>query len=232
MIAVALSLCASAQVLVDDDDDSGTMAMITTHVNKSYVLSVGAKAGVNYSLAGNPDGLEYLGVSGNVGYFGGVVANFRFARPAGKPLGTERFGVQLEALYSLRSLKTNTENINMNSFEVPLMLQWYALPSFYVQVGPTFTGVLSTSPDKLSFHDYSKTESTSSITEINNYTTIATGDLKPFDVMLSIGVGYKHKSGLTADLRYNMGTSDLAGNFSTKVSTISLSVGWLFNIVK
>jgi hypothetical protein len=157
-----------------------------------------------------------LGIGGNVGFSAGAALNFRFARPAGKPIGTERFGVQLEALYAMHSLKTNDENLTMNCFEVPLLFQWYPLPALYIEVGPTFTGAFSTSPESLSYNEVS----------------YKTGDIKAYDIMISFGVGYKHKSGFTADLRYNLGNSDLAGNFNTKVSTISLGIGWLFNVVK
>ena len=50
--------------------------------------------------------------------------------------------------------------------------------------------------------------------------------------MLTIGAEYKTQKGFAASLRYNLGNSDLAGNFQTKVSTISFHIGWLFSIVK
>ena len=61
---------------------------------------------------------------------------------------------------------------------------------------------------------------------------IKTGEIKALDVMLSAGVGYKHRSGFTASARYNLGMSELAGNFAGKVSTVSVSIGWLFKVVK
>lgn len=210
-VIAGMAYTASAQgiVPVDDDDVDGT------EVLKPYALSIGPKVGANYSIAGDPDGMN-LGISGNIGFSAGVAANLRFGRPVGRPYGTERFGVQLEALYSMHSLKSNVENIKMNCFEIPVLLQWYFLPSFAVEVGPTFTGVFSTSPKELQY----------------NNATYQMDKVKAYDVMLSVGVNCKLKNGFTADLRYNMGNSDMAGNFKTKVSTISLGIGWLFSVIK
>ena len=216
-LAVGLAVSASAQgiVPVDDDDFVNDNIGSGTIVYKPYALSIGPKVGVNYSIAGDPDGMD-LGMTGNIGFSAGAAVNLRFGRPAGKPFGTERFGVQLEALYSMRSLKTDVDNINMNCFEIPVLFQWYFLPTFAVEVGPTFTGAFSASPKDFKY----------------NNAVYQMDKMKAYDVMLSIGVNCKLKNGFTADLRYNLGNSDIAGNFQTKVSTISLGIGWLFNVIK
>lgn len=216
-MAVGLAVSASAQgiVPVDDDDFVNDNIGTGTIVYKPYALSIGPKVGANYSIAGDPDGMD-LGMSGNIGFSAGAAVNLRFGRPAGKPFGTERFGVQLEALYSMRSLKTDVENINMNCFEIPVLFQWYFLPTFAVEVGPTFTGAFSASPKEFKY----------------NNAVYQMDKMKAYDVMLSIGVNCKLKNGFTADLRYNLGNSDIAGNFQTKVSTISLGIGWLFSVIK
>lgn len=216
-MAAAVSVSASAQGigLEPTDDDPIVGPDGGEFVLKNYTLSVGPKIGVNYSIAGDPDGMD-LGLSGNCGFSGGVAANVRFGRPEGKPFGTERFGVQLEALYSMHSLKSDIENITMNCFEIPVLFQWYFLPSFAVELGPTFTGAFSASPKEFKYNNV-------------NYEM---SKVKAYDIMFSIGVNCKLKNGFTADLRYNLGTSDMAGNFQTKVSTISLGIGWLFTVIK
>lgn len=216
-VIAGMAVTASAQGIVPVDDDIVTTddGGVIPEVPKPYALSIGPKVGANYSIAGDPDGMD-LGMSGNIGFSAGVAANLRFGRPAGRPFGTERFGVQLEALYSMRSLKTDVEDIKMNCFEIPVLFQWYLLPSFAVEVGPTFTGAFSTSPKVFKF----------------NNAAYQMDKVKAYDVMLSIGVNCKLKTGFTADLRYNMGNSDIAGNFQTKVSTISLGIGWLFSVIK
>lgn len=215
VVGMAATVSAQGIVPVDDDVVVTEESIEIGEVLKPYALSIGPKVGVNYSIAGDPDDMN-LGISGNVGFSGGVAANLRFGRPAGRPYGTERFGVQLEALYSYRSLKSDVENINMSCFEIPVLFQWYFLPTFAVEVGPTFTGAFSTSPKELKF----------------NNAVYQMDKVKAYDVMLSIGVNCKLKNGLTADLRYNLGNSDMAGNFKTKVSTISLGIGWLFSVIK
>lgn len=214
-VAAGMVVSATAQNIVPVDDGQPAKRQGRGEVLKPCVFSIGPKVGINYSLAGNPDGMD-LDMSGGVGFSGGAAFNLRFGRPAGRPLGTERFGVQLEAMYSRRSLKTNVDNISMNCFEIPLLLQWYFVPNFAIEVGPTFTGTFSSSPKNF---DY-------------NGVVYQMGKVKAYDVMLSVGVNCKLKKGFTADLRYNLGNSEMAGNFNTKVSTISLGIGWLFNVIK
>lgn len=214
-VGMAVSALAQGIVPVDDDDVVSTTINTGSIVYKPYTLSIGPKVGGNYSIAGDPEGMN-LGMSGNIGFSAGVAANLRFGRPAGRPFGTERFGVQLEALYSNRSLTTDIKDIDMSCFEIPVLFQWYFLPTFAVEVGPTFTGAFSTSPKDLQY----------------NNATYQLDKIKAYDVMLSVGVNCKLKNGFTADLRYNMGNSDMAGNFKTKVSTISIGIGWLFTVIK
>lgn len=216
-VAVGMAVSASAQGIVPVDDEVITSdeEVVISEVLKPYALSIGPKIGANYSIAGDPDGMD-LGISGNVGFSAGVAANLRFGRPAGRPFGTERFGVQLEALYSMRSLKSDVEDITMNCFEIPVLFQWYFVPTFAIEVGPTFTGAFSTSPKEFKY----------------NNAVYQMDKVKAYDVMLSVGLNCKLKNGFTADLRYNLGNSDIAGNFQTKVSTISLGIGWLFNVIK
>lgn len=216
-VAAGMAVSASAQGIVPVDDQTITSdeEIVISEVLKPYALSIGPKIGANYSIAGDPDGMN-LGISGNVGFSAGVAANLRFGRPAGRPFGTERFGVQLEALYSMRSLKNDVKDIKMNCFEIPVLFQWYFVPKFAIEVGPTFTGAFSTSPKEIKY----------------NNAAYQMEKVKAYDVMLSIGLSCKLKNGFTADLRYNLGNSDMAGNFETKVSTISLGIGWLFNVIK
>lgn len=217
-VAVGMMVSASAQGIVPVDDDvigNDHQVRRGKTVYKPYALSIGPKIGANYSIAGDPDGMD-LGISGNVGFSAGVAANLRFGRPAGRPFGTERFGVQLEVLYSMRSLKSDVEDIKMNCFEIPVLFQWYFVPTFAIEVCPTFTGAFSTSPKEFKY----------------NNAVYQMDKVKAYDVMLSVGLNCKLKNGFTADLRYNLGNSDMAGNFKTKVSTISLGIGWLFNVIK
>ena len=124
------------------------------------------------------------------------------------------------------TIKTDIEDFKFSCLEVPVLAQYYILPSLCIEAGPTFVTTLSSSPDEIFIPNFEETST--SITDL----TIKTGEIKAFDVMLSAGVGYKHRSGFTANARYNLGMSELAGNFAGKVSTISVSIGWLFKVVK
>lgn len=217
MVAAMVST-AAAQVVPADDDDSDVINVSrsrTVKHLKPYTLAIGPMVGGNYAVAGNPEGMD-LNLSGSAGFSAGLGANVRFGRPEGRPFGTERFGVQVEALYALRTLTTNVENISMNCFEIPVLFQWYFLPTLAVEVGPTFTGSFASSPKELNYNN--------AIYEMDK--------MSAYDVMFSLGLNYKLKGGFTAELRYNIGTSDLAGNFKTKVSTLSLGIGWLFTAIK
>ncbi len=218
-VAIGMVASVSAQTIgvVAEDSELGSQddeIVIPEHL-KPCVFSIGPKLGANYSIAGDPEDM-YLDMSGGIGYNAGVALNLRFGRPAGRPFGTERFGVQLEALYSMRSLKTKIDDITMNCFEIPLLFQWYFVPNFAVEVGPTFTGTISASPKGFNY----------------NNAVYKMDKMKSYDVMLSVGVNCKLKKGFTANVRYNLGNSELAENFKTKVSTVSVGIGWLFTAIK
>lgn len=214
--SVGMAVSVSAQGIVPVDDEiSATGNDGIIEVLKPYALSIGPKIGLNSSIAGDPDDMN-LGMSGKIGFNAGAAFNLRFGRPAGRPFGTERFGIQLEALYSKNSLKTNVDDIALNRFEIPILLQWYFVPNFAVEVGPTFAGAFSASPKEFKY----------------NNKVYQMDKIKAYDVMLSFGLNCKLKNGFTADFRYNLGNSDLAGNFKTRLSSISLGFGWLFNVIK
>lgn len=191
-------------------DDEFTIA------KRPFTASIGVKGGVNYSFAGNPKGYD-LGTKGAVGFQGGLAANIHFSdKKDYTPAGTGRWGVQLEALYSQRTLKTDIEDIKMNCFAIPVLAQFYVTPSLTIEAGPTFTGVLSASPKTME----------------QRITSFGTEDIKGHDIMATIGIGYYHNIGITAGLRYNHGFSNLAKNYETKVSTIEFSIGYLFKVYR
>lgn len=177
---------------------------------------LGPKVGANLAFGSTPDNMPGMDVKTGAGFEVGIVANLRFLRPEDKPLGNERLGAQVEFLYSMQNLGTADKTISMNCFEVPVLVQWYPISSFGVEVGPTFKGAMASSPKDLHYG-----------TTIYNMSK-----LKAMDVMVTFGILYKHKSGFNVDLRYNLGNSDIAGNFKTKASTLALSFGWLFPLIK
>lgn len=209
MMALASVVSTQAFTYDDEDDVSGPVD------RRTMVLKVGPKAGVNFSTMSKFDEVD-LGQGMGVGFELGAAAQLHFGRKRGADAGTGPLALQVEALYVNHSIKTDVENIKLNYFEVPILLKYFITPNFNIEVGPTIAGTLSTGPDYLVGSNYS----------------IATGDIKGFDIKATIGVSYELKKGLFASARYNLGTSDLAGNFPCKVSAVSVSVGWLFDVAK
>ena len=222
LIAISISTCVQAQNIetpssstkdeiidsYDDDDDDV--------VPKPIALGIGAKVGVNYSFANDIDNID-MNMKGNVGFNGGIILNMRFCRrPLSKYADTGRIGLQLEALYSSESFKAEGQKIHLNRYEIPLLFQWWFISRLCIEIGPTFTGTFSVSPEKISHKNI----------------TYITEDIKGNDIMLSIGTEYKGKKGFSMGLRYNLGNSNLANNFETKVSSLSFNIGWIFTVVK
>ena len=184
--------------------------------NRKNVVSLGVTAGGNYSMMSNYDPVD-LGSRSGIGFQGGAVVNIHFGQRRGADAGTGPFGLQVEALYAQHNIKTDlSDNIKLGYLEIPVLLKYYITPNVNIELGPTFCYILSKSPDVLK----------------GSSTTIAIGELKGGDVKGTVGISYQTKSGFYASARYNLGFSDLAGNFPCKVSAVSLSVGYLFNILK
>lgn len=184
--------------------------------DSSYRIYLGPKVGVNFSSMSMSGEGYSLSTKSGLGFLGGLSANFHFGRRTPKSDGgTGLFGLQVEALYSQRMIKIETDNLKHSCFEVPILAQCYVMPGFSIEVGPTVVGILNSSSDVVSGN-----------------TVISFGEMKGFDVMLTAGVGYKHHSGFTASARYNRGMSKVAGNFDGKVSTFAISIGWLFSLLK
>lgn len=189
----------------------------TTIVDSPYRIYLGPKAGINFaSMTGLSDEFGLNPKSG-IGFQGGLAAGIHFGRRTPKAEGgTGRFGIQLEAMYSQRTIKTDYENLKLSYFEVPILAQYFVMPELSIELGPTICGILNSSPEKIQ----------------SGNIVIQTEEIKGYDVMLTAGIGYKSKNGFTASARYNLGMSELAGNFNGKVSTVTVSVGWLFNLIK
>ena len=213
-----MALPSNAQVTFEEDESSQQEENFESIIvdKRKNVVSLGITAGANYSMMSKYDPVD-LGSRSGIGFQGGAAVNIHFGQRRGADAGTGPIGLQVEALYAMHSMKTDlSDNIKLSYLEIPVLLKYYITPNVNIELGPTFSYILSKSPDVL--------EGTS--------TTIAIGALKGGDIKGTVGISYQTKSGFYASARYNMGFSDLAGNFPCKVSTVSLSVGYLFNIFK
>lgn len=183
-------------------------------VLRPWALLIGPEVGGNYSVVSEPDGLK-IGTSGTIGFHAGLAANVRFGRPAGRPFGTERFGIKAAFHYAQYGVNNDIDNITLNCYEVPVWLQWYVVPTLAVELGPTFTGAFSSSPERLDLPNGKR---------IN--------DISATDVKFSFGLSVVRPSGFHFGVHYNLGTSDLHKDIATTVSTVSINLGYYFTAVK
>lgn len=215
---------------------------IDVSVDKSNTFSIGPKVGGTMTTMTQPDeGKLYDGA--DFGYSGGLALKTRFGRAFEESeAGTGYFGIGLELKYRLNSVKTvgTDEDMNENSkltigyFNVPVFVQIYpfaktsTMNSFYVELGASIAGTMSRTPRTLTVENPS--EHYSSVTYC-----LDTPDskLKGFDVSPMAGIGYTIPgTGLDINARYYLGMTNLAGNFPCKMSTVEVSLAWIFNVWK
>jgi len=217
---------------------------------KKHSFFLGLKGGLDLTTMTQPDECNLYDGAG-LGFNGGIVGKARFGQATpNAPAGTGILGVGLELKYKQNTVKTigtdesgkNNADLNVGYFEVPVYLQLYpfyrsdAMNTFYIEVGPDFATAISRKPQSLSVNNLSGAYSSVKYNFDSN-----DSKLKGMDVRIMAGIGYdfaikndKHEAtnliGLNA--RYYMGTSKLAGNFNSKMSTIEVSISWMFSLGK
>lgn len=198
----------------ESDQDEFTESGILD--KRKNVVHLGFKVGGNLSTISKYKPIDLDQKSG-MGFEVGAVLSTRFGkRTKASDPGTGLFGVQLEPSYVMHSIGTSDDNLKLSYFEFPVLLKIFVTPNLNIEVGPNICGTLSSSPEYLEFEN----------------TRIVTGDIKGFDLKACIGISYETKDGLFASLRYNLGSSDLAGNFPCKISAASLTLGYKFEIFR
>lgn len=218
--------------------------------SKNHMFYLGVKGGANLSTMTQPDECDLYDSMG-LGYHGGLVLQARFnkATPNAAP-GTGLLGVGLEAKYKLNSVKTTAfnesgkanANFDLTYVDVPVYAHIYPfyktrnMNNFYIEVGPDFAFLMDRKPKTLTVN--SPQGNVGSVT-YNLDTENST--LKGMDIRVMAGLGYdfaiKNENFEATNLiginaRYYLGMNKLAGNFNSKMSTIEVSLSWLFNIGK
>lgn len=234
---VALSLTVPGFAQSDDGEEE----FIPTK-EKSIAFFLGPKIGGTMTSMTQPNEGKLYDGSG-FGFSGGIVLKARFGKASENSVGgTGYFGAGLELKYKLNSVKTlgtdegGKENakLSLGYFEAPVFVHIYPFaksPSvnpLYVEFGAAFAGTLSRSPKSLTLINPS--DEYSQVT----YNIDANGSkLKGMDVRPFAGLGYTlPNTSLDINARYYIGTSELAKNFPCKMSTLEVSLAWLFNIGK
>lgn len=210
-----------------DDEEGGF------EKTKKSAFLIGPKVGFTMTSMTQPDECDLYDGSG-FGISGGLAMKARFGKATENSYeGTGMIGIGLELKYKQNIVKTIADDdLNLGYFEAPVTFQFYpftkslAMNSFYLELGGSFATLISKSPDLLTVNLNEPWPGTQSI-------TYHTGDLKGFDVHPVIGIGYTiPNTGLDINARYHLGTSELTENFPCKMSSIEISIAWLFKAAK
>ena len=212
-------------------------------------LKFGVKAGVNFASISN----SYSGLGSDfnedyktsVGFNAGGFVEIKLS---------DKFALQPEVLFSMEGAKltsssndgvgfssSSSSKIHLDYINVPVMLKFYPIHKLFVEAGPQVGFLVSAkSKDKSSdtetdFDGVVTTTSTSQTTDVKGF-------YKSIDFGVNVGVGYEFTDMIYANLRYNIGLSDISKNgnvdgvdlgiygdvFKTKNNVLSLSVGFKF----
>jgi len=203
MLAVMSCSCLFAQ-----EEDWG--------LDRSFRIAIGPKVGAG--LAFGTDSKNYnLNLGSGLAFQGGLAFNAHLGRRhAASEGGTGLLGFEVEALYGTRKIAVENESMKMGCLEFPVLIQIYPIPTLAIEAGATMVKGLKTKPENI---------------DVNNM-VLGVGEMKSNDVMLSFGASFNARFGLSIGLRYNMGMSNLAGNFDSKANSLMFSLAYLLKIVK
>jgi hypothetical protein len=222
----------------------------------SAQLTIGAKAGLNYSIYGtkvDPEPEEKPESDSGIGFHVGGFVNYNFS---------DRIGVRTELLYSARgtsfsdettsttsvlgttiTTKTETDGSATASYiELPILLNFQATEGLSFQAGPGL-GFLMGYKSKF---DSKLTRTTTTGSTSSTTTSESSGDnsstegIRGMELGLAVGGNYQLENGLSFGLRYWRGLNtfnseteiDLPGgtNYTVKTNAnvIQVSVGYAF----
>ena len=237
-----MALVIAVPLYAQEDEDG-----IIIEKDKKNALSIGPKVGFGLTSMTQPNEGK-LANGRSLGFVGGVSGKLRFGRATeSSSPGTGYWGVGLDIRYKQNSVKTIAQGYETNVndaqenaklttsyFDVPVFFMVYpfakssALNSLYVEAGASFGILLSRSPNYLRVDNPSEYFSSATYTLNGEGSKLKGGDIHPI-----VGVGYKiPKTGLDLNVRYNIGMSKLAENFPCKMSTLEISIAWMFNVAK
>ncbi|HEY0046100.1 MAG TPA: porin family protein [Flavobacterium sp.] len=191
------------------------VALLAVGFANAQDLKFGAKAGLNLanlSLDYSGEG-DFADNSAKVGFHVGGFVEIKFS---------EKFALQPELLFSTQGATSEfSENFGdgfetsyetktaLNYINLPIMVKFYPIEKLFIEAGPQI-GFLMSAKDK---YEGSFTE----IDEEGNMTTVSESsdedvkDLyKSIDFGFNVGVGYEFTENLFANVRYNMGLSDIS----------------------
>ena len=220
------------------DDDFDMMPDVANLKNNAFFI--GPKVGGLMSTMTQPSESK-LYDGADFGFSGGLAMKLRFGKAFEESnAGTGFFGVGAEVKYMLNSVKTigtdesGKENAKMSlgSVEVPVFVQVYpfakvrSMNSFYVELGASFGAIMSRSPKSLTVMNPNEEYSQVIYNLDSNGSKLKGGMISPM-----AGIGYTiPNTGLDINARYYIGVNELAGNFPCKISSLEISIAWLFKL--
>jgi len=213
-------------------------------------LKFGAKAGVNFAnltmdYSGEGDFSEDNAMK--IGFHVGGLVEIKFS---------EKFALQPELLFSTQGTKTeSSENdgdgfvssyeatTNLAYVNIPIMVKFYPIPSLYIEAGPQVGFLVSAKEKAEGSATYTTFDGEGNpITVTESFETDE--DVKDFyksiDFGINVGVGYEFTENLGANVRYNLGLSDISETpdefddfgfgdlFKTRNQVIQLSLAYKF----
>lgn len=162
----------------------------------TFAQQFGIKAGMNVSSLSTEEGLDDQ--KSKIGFNAGVFMNAPLA---------ENFSIQPELLYSQYGDKANATiagneysySRKLDYVTLPVMFQYNATPSFYLEAGPEF-GLLVSAKNKVKNETSGQT-----VSESDNYKD----DLNGFNFGLGLGAGYYFTPNVGLTARYVAGFTDI-----------------------
>lgn len=240
LFAMALMLTVPVPGFAQSDDGEEEETPTKERKNAFFL---GIKAGGTMTSLNQQPNEGKLYDAADFGFSGGLVLMARFGRASENSVGgTGYFSAGLELKYKQNNVKTfgtdekgkEKAKLSLGYFEVPVFVHLYPLaksPAFnslYIEAGASFAGTMSRSPKSLTLNNPSN-----NFSQVTYYLDDNDSKLKGMDIRPFAGIGFTiPNSGFDISGRYYIGTSNLAENFPCKMSTLEVSLAWLFNIGK
>lgn len=164
--------------------------------SKECNCSIGIKMGVNFSSITDASGL-----SNRTGYQAGFFAGVKF---------NDFTGIQADLLYSQQGAEYQSDKIDLNYINIPVLFKYYFIRGLNIQAGPQFGFVIDDNIEDI--EDF--------------YDDIV--EAEKFDLTGVVGVGYDLFTRIKIEARYNFGLTEIFDGKDDKNTVISLSLGYSF----
>ena len=158
-------------------------------------VQMGLKAGAMLSNAGGNHNSSVFNENAKLSYTGGAFLTF--------PINS-KIGLQVEALYANQGNRfysyksggstSGTFQTNLHYISVPVLLQYYLLDHLTIEAGPEFSYLFSNHAG-------------------SSQVSFSSGQYKPFDLGLNVGVAYDLTQKVVLGLRYHIGLLDITKDY-------------------